>query len=140
MFFLRRWWGWRGCIWTWARSSSGTAGGSETPESQSGKTVSSAQSAPGDALPPTTDLGTQEAQLSRGSEDRTYGNRPTPATETSNDPDAPVATAGPAGIDEGSGAVDPSTDATNTGDTPRGPAGTPVANRGVEPEGGSSTR
>jgi hypothetical protein len=65
------------------------AGGTESPESQSGKAVSTAQSAPGDATPPETDLGTQEAQLARGSEDRTYGNRPTPATSTPNTEAAP---------------------------------------------------
>jgi hypothetical protein len=125
-------------------SPAAPAGGTESPQSQSqpqpegGKTVSSAQAAPGDATPTTSDLGTQPQQLTRDSDDRSYGNRPGTATGSGNDFDAPVTTAGGGAVTEGAGAVDPSTDATNATETARGAAGTPVANRGVEPEDGSS--
>ncbi len=123
-------------------SPAAPAGGTENPQSQSqpqgGKTVSSAQAAAGDATPTTSDLGTQAQQLTRDSEDRSYGNRPGTATGSSTDFDAPVTTAGGAGVTEGPGGVDPATDSTNPGEDPTGAAGTPVANRGVEPEDGSS--
>jgi hypothetical protein len=101
--------------------------------SDSGKTVSSAQTAPGDATPPDSDLGMQAQQMSNPAV--TEGDVPEPTTSTGGSDAVSTSTNDP-GVSEGPGVVDPTTDATNSTDTPRGPAGTPVANRGVEPEGG----
>ncbi|TFV58535.1 hypothetical protein E4P41_12995 [Geodermatophilus sp. DF01-2] len=104
--------------------------------SNSGKTVSSAQASPGDATPPDTDLGEQPQQLAYGDAE----NAATPGTATGPATVDPTPTAGPAGATEGLGGVDPTTDATNDTDTARGEAGTPLADRGQEPEGGASRR
>ena len=109
------------------------AGGSETPEF-GGKTVSSAQTAPSDSGPAEGGIGALEAQPASGPGEPGNQDRPTAASSTYNDPDTPVTTAGPRDdVVEGPGAVDPRTDATNATDTPRGPAGTPIASRGVQP-------
>jgi hypothetical protein len=103
--------------------------------SDSGKTVSSAQTAPGDATPPDTDLGMQPQQMSNPPV--TEGDVPGSATSgaasdaVNTSINAPVG-----GVSEGPGGVSPATDATNDTDADTGPAGTPLANRGVEPEGG----
>ncbi|OMQ13757.1 hypothetical protein A7K94_0221335, partial [Modestobacter sp. VKM Ac-2676] len=95
-------------------SSTTPAGGTESAESQ-GKTVSSAETAPSDSAPTDTNIGALEAQPASGAGEPSNQSAPEPATSTSNDPDLPVATSGPA-----------SSDAEDTG----GPEGTPGNTRG----------
>jgi hypothetical protein len=77
-------------------SPSSPAGGTETPEAQ-GKTVSSAETAPGDATPSDSDLGAQTAQPAAGPEDQSNLAPSKPATATgAGDPgETPSKTAGP---------------------------------------------
>jgi hypothetical protein len=114
-------------------SPSNPAGGTETPEAQ-GKVVSSAETAPGDANPADADPGAVAPQPAAGPEDQSNLAPSKPATGSYNDPDTPVATAGPSDVKEGPGGVDPHSDATNPTDSPRGAAGTPLPSRGVPPE------
>jgi hypothetical protein len=99
-----------------------------------GKNVSSAETAPNDATPPDGDLGTQINQpVAPGEEPR--GDVPQGGSARPSDPALSATTAGPDNpVPEGAGGVDPRTDATNTTDSPRGPAGTPLASRGEQPE------
>jgi hypothetical protein len=113
---------------------------SKTP-SESG-TLSSGQTAPGDAPPPDTDLGMQPQQMSNPGV--TEGDTPEPSSSSANDPDSATIVNEPAGgVTEGPAAakgkasVDPGTDATNDTDSDLGPAGTPLANRGQEPGNGT---
>jgi hypothetical protein len=81
-------------------SPSSPAGGTETPEAQ-GKTVSSAETAPSDSAPTDTDIGALAQQPAAGPEDQSNLTAPEPASSTYNDPDTPIATAGPTGDDQG---------------------------------------
>jgi hypothetical protein len=115
-------------------SSKTPAGSTETPEAQ-GKQVSSAMTAPSDSGPAEGGIGALEAQPASGPGEPSNQDRPTAASSTYNDPDTPVATAGPTeDVVEGPGGVDPHTDATNPMDSPRGAAGTPIVSRGAAPE------
>jgi hypothetical protein len=102
--------------------------------SDSGKTVSSAETAPGDATPPDDDLGTQINQPVGGPDDENRGDVPEPGSIRPPDPALSATTATPSAVSEGPGGVDPASDATNPTDSPRGPAGTPLADRGQDPE------
>jgi hypothetical protein len=114
---------------------------SKTPSESS--TLSSGQTAPGDAPPPDTDLGMQPQQMSNP--DVTEGDTPEPTTSTPNDntgttgmlnEPAEGVIEGPAAA-SGKVSVDPGTDATNDNESDLGPAGTPLANRGQEPGKGA---
>jgi hypothetical protein len=102
--------------------------------------LSAAQTSPGDAPPPDTDLGMQPQQMSNPPV--TEGDVPEPDTSSSSDPamttplNAPSSgpTEGPAAANERPTSVDPVTDATNDEGGSLGEAGTPLANRGQEPE------
>jgi hypothetical protein len=63
--------------------------------SDSGKTVSTAQTMPGDGTPPDTDLGEQPQQMAYG--DAENADTPEPASSTTNDPALGTATAAPDG-------------------------------------------
>jgi hypothetical protein len=103
--------------------------------SNSGRTVSAAETAPGDATPPDDDLGTQINQPVGGPDDENRGDVPEPGSVRPADPKLSATTAGPdLPVPEGPGGVDPRSDATNPTDSPTGPAGTPLADRGEEPE------
>src|SRR3954451_12371571 len=103
--------------------------------SDSGKTVSSAQTPPGDATPLDDDLGTQANQPVGGPADENRGDVPEPGSVRPADPTLSTTAAGPdLPVPEGPGGVDPRSDATNPTDSPTGPAGTPLADRGEEPE------
>jgi hypothetical protein len=105
--------------------------------SDSGKTVSAAQTSPGDATPPDTDLGMQPQQMA-STEDKDR-NADVPGTATGGTahaaPDDTLNTMinGPAAAKEGPGGVRPESDATNDNDEAMGPGGTPLADRGQEP-------
>ncbi|RBY82551.1 hypothetical protein DQ238_04530 [Geodermatophilus sp. TF02-6] len=66
-----------------------------TPPNDSGKTVSTAQTTPGDATPPDTDLGEQPQQLAYG--DAENAATPGTATTSRDDPALDTATASPTG-------------------------------------------
>jgi len=108
--------------------------------SDASKSPSAAQTSPGDAPPPDTDLGMQPQQMSNPGV--TEGDTPEPDTSSSSDPalttplNAPDSgpTEGPAAAGQLPTTVDPATDATNEEGGSLGPAGTPLANRGQEPE------
>jgi hypothetical protein len=94
----------------------------------SGKTVSSAQTAPEDATPPDTDLGTH-APSSAGEQSGLN----TPGGSSGSPGNTSTPTAGPAGATEGPGGEPPASDATNPTDAAMGEGGTPLADRGQEP-------
>jgi hypothetical protein len=107
-----------------------------TPGDESGRTVSAASTAPGDATPPDDDLGTQIAQPAgpvEGPEDDASG-VPQPGSVRPPAPGLSATTAGPENpVPEGPGGVPPEADATNPTGSPTGPAGTPLADRGEPP-------
>jgi cytoskeletal protein RodZ len=101
--------------------------------SESGKTVSAAQTSPGDATPPDSDLGSQPQQSATNPDAPVTPGSATGGTSGPSDDALSAPTAGPSGATEGPGGEPPASDATNTTDSPLGEAGTPLANRGQEP-------